>query len=53
MKHRNQCNGRFGLIRYKLGKSFYSKRCRDKYGDDTECKAFRIKKRTDFLTEKP
>jgi hypothetical protein len=53
MKRCSQCNGRFGLIRYRLGqKGFCSKRCRDKYRVDTDREAFRIKKWTEFLAEK-
>lgn len=42
------------MIRYRLGeKSFCSKRCRDKYRADTDRTIFRIKKWTEFLSEKP
>ena len=35
MKHCFQCNGRFGLIRYRAAlKQFCSKRCLDKYRSD-------------------
>jgi hypothetical protein len=43
MKRCCACNGRFGLIRYRLAqKSFCSKLCRDKYRADTERKVSRI-----------
>jgi hypothetical protein len=45
MKRCCACNGRFGLIRYRLAqKSFCSKLCRDKYRADTERKVSRIKR---------
>jgi hypothetical protein len=54
MKRCSQCNGRFGLIRYRLAqRSFCSKDCRDKYGADTERKVSRIKEWTEFLAMKP
>lgn len=53
MKRCYQCNGRFGLIRYRLAhKNFCSKQCRDKYRTDTEHKVSRIRKWTEFLAEK-
>jgi hypothetical protein len=53
MKRCCQCNGRFGLVRYRAAqKSFCSKKCRDKFRADTERKISRIKKWTEFLAEK-
>jgi hypothetical protein len=54
MKRCFECNGRFGLIRYRLAqKSFCSKQRRDKFRADTERKVSRIKKWSVFLVEKP
>jgi hypothetical protein len=53
MKRCFQCNGRFGLIRYRYGlKHFCSKRCVNTYKSDTERKIFRIKECTVFLAQK-
>jgi hypothetical protein len=53
MKRCCQCNGRFGLIRYRLAqKCFCSKQCREKYKSDTDRKASRIKAWTAFLAER-
>jgi len=53
MKHCFQCNGRFGLIRYRHGlKHFCSKRCVNTYKSDTERKISRIKEWTVFLAQK-
>jgi hypothetical protein len=47
------CNGRLGLIRYRLRQeSFCSKRCRDKYGAEEELRASRIKAWAEFLAQK-
>ena len=53
MKRCFQCNGRFGLIRYRHGlKHFCSKRCVNTYKSDTERKISRIKEWTGFLAQK-
>jgi len=53
MKRCCQCNGRFGLIRYRLAqKGFCSKQCREKYKSDMDRKASRIKAWTAFLAER-
>ena len=53
MKRCFQCNGRFGLIRYRHGlKHFCSKKCLNRYKSDTERKISRIKEWTDFLAQK-
>jgi uncharacterized paraquat-inducible protein A len=53
MKRCCQCNGRFGLIRYRLAqKSFCSRQCREKYKSDSDRKISRMKAWTAFLAEK-
>ena len=53
MKRCFQCNGRFGLIRYRYGlQHFCSQRCVNKYKSDTERKISRIKEWTVFLAQK-
>jgi hypothetical protein len=53
MKRCFQCNGRFGLIRYRRGlKHFCSKWCVNKYKADTERKISRIKEWTEFLARR-
>jgi hypothetical protein len=50
MKRCYQCNGRFGLIRYRLAlKAFCSKRCLNEYNADSERRISRIKTWADFL----
>jgi hypothetical protein len=50
IKHCYQCNGRFGLIRRRFAlKQFCSKECVDKYRADSDGKASRLKRWTDFL----
>jgi hypothetical protein len=54
MKRCCACNGRFGLIRYRLAqKSFCSKLCRDKYRADTERKVSRINQAHIVLESRP
>ena len=53
MRHCYQCNGRFGLIRRKLGfKHFCSRACLNNYKIETERKISHIKEWIDFLRRK-
>ena len=53
MKRCYQCNGRFGLIRYRLAeKRFCSKHCLNTYRANVGRKLSSIKKWTDFLSRK-
>jgi hypothetical protein len=46
-----QCNGRFGLVRHRLGfKQFCSTRCLGQYKTDVERTTTRIKEWTHFLS---
>jgi hypothetical protein len=48
-----QCNGRFGLVRHRLGlRQFCSTRCLGQYRTDTERTATRLKEWADFLYRK-
>jgi hypothetical protein len=48
-----QCNGRFGLVRRRLGlKQFCSTRCLSQYKTDIERTTSRIKEWKDFLSRK-
>jgi hypothetical protein len=50
VKHCFRCNGRFGLVRYRLVlKAFCSKRCLNEYQADSERRISRIKTWADFL----
>jgi hypothetical protein len=45
------CNGRFGLVRYRVAlKQFCSKLCLEKYKANTDRQASRSKQWIDFLT---
>jgi hypothetical protein len=49
----NQCNGRFGLIRHRLGlKQFCSTRCLGRYTTEIERTTTRIKEWAHFLSGK-
>lgn len=53
MKRCYQCNGRFGLIRHKLGfNHFCSRACLNNYKTETERKIWRLKEWADFLRHK-
>lgn len=53
MNRCDQCNGRFGLIRYRLArKCFCSKHCLNAYRADTDPKLARFKGWIDFVHRK-
>ena len=48
-----RCNGRFGLVRYRLAlKAFCSKRCLNNTNADSDQRISRIKEWADFLVQK-
>jgi hypothetical protein len=53
MKRCDQCNGRFGLVRYRLAQNqFCSERCLRKYKTANEGRISRLKGWVDFLARK-
>ena len=53
MNRCEQCNGRFGLIRYRLAqKRFCSKHCLNTYRANADGKLARLKEWMDFLQRK-
>lgn len=48
-----QCHGRFGLIRYRYAlRRFCTKQCLERFRNDNDREAYRLKKWAEFLTGK-